>query len=207
MRRTPKKRVGRHKISRARSMAFGVVSQVTDFLFLSGVRPLTLSNVRNFGITTIVNCTIDLPDLPIGADDIEFVRVRVDDSPFFDMSVYFDPVADRIQEVYLRGGKVLIHCMAGASRSPTLCLAYLMKYHRMRLRDAFRYLKQRRPVVHPNYGFFKQLIDYENQLFGSTSVEMVQVPTLGPAFGLVPDIYLEECKGMLWLQSLKAMGQ
>uniref|UniRef100_A0A2R5LJK8 Putative dual specificity phosphatase n=2 Tax=Ornithodoros turicata TaxID=34597 RepID=A0A2R5LJK8_9ACAR len=187
-------------------MAFGVISQVTDFLFLSGVRPLTLPAVRSLGITTIINCTMDLPDLPIGAE-VEFVRVRVDDSPIFDLSVYFDPVADRIQEVYLRGGKVLVHCMAGASRSPALVMAYLMKYHRMRLRDAFRYVKQRRPVVHPNYGFFKQLIDYENQLFGSASVEMVPVPSLGPGYGLVPDIYLEECKGLLWLHSLKAMGR
>ncbi|CAN7983430.1 unnamed protein product [Ixodes hexagonus] len=188
-------------------MAFNVISQVTDYLYLSGIRAISLNAVRTIGITTIINCSIDLPDLPMGADDVQFVRVRVDDSPLFDMSIYFDPMSDRIHEVYLRGGKVLVHCMAGASRSPTLCLAYLMKYHRMRLRDAFRYIKARRPVVHPNNGFFKQLIDYEKQLFGSASVEMVEMPNLGPAYGLIPDIYLEECKGLIWLHSIKGMPQ
>lgn len=188
-------------------MAFNTISQVTDYLYLSGIRAITLSAVRTIGITTIINCSIDLPDLPMGADNLQFIRVRVDDSPLFDMSIYFDPMSDRIHEVYLRGGKVLVHCMAGASRSPTLCMAYLMKYHRMRLRDAFRYIKARRPVVHPNNGFFKQLIDYETQLFGSASVEMVEMPNLGPAYGLVPDIYLEECKGLLWLQSIKGISQ
>lgn len=188
-------------------MAFNVISQVTDSLYLSGIRAITLGAVRTLGITTIVNCSIDLPDLPIGAENVEYIRVRVDDSPLFDMSVYFDPVSDRIQEVSLQGGKVLVHCMAGASRSPTLCLAYLMKYHGMRLRDAFRYLKSRRPVVHPNNGFFRQLIDYEVQIFGSASVQMVDTPHLGPAYGCIPDIYLEECKGMLWLHSIKSLGQ
>ncbi|XP_050035477.1 dual specificity protein phosphatase 18 [Dermacentor andersoni] len=203
----------RHRLSREvstallRRMAFNIISQVTDYLYLSGFRAITLSAVRTIGITTIINCSTDLPDMPIGADNIEFLRVRVDDSPYFDMSVYFDPMSEHIHNVHMRGGRVLVHCMAGASRSPTLCLAYLMKYHRMRLRDAFRYLKSRRPVVHPNNGFFRQLIDYEIQLFGNSSVEMVEMPNLGPAYGLIPDIYLEECKGLIWLHSIKGLGQ
>lgn len=202
----------RHRLNRAlsaallRRMAFNIISQVTDYLYLSGFRAITLSAVHTLGITTIINCSTDLPDMPIGAHNVEFLRVRVDDSPYFDMTPYFDPMTEHIHKVHMHGGRVLVHCMAGASRSPTLCLAYLMRYHQMRLRDAFRFLKSRRPVVHPNNGFFRQLIDYEVKLFGSASVEMVEVPSLGPAYGLIPDIYLEECKGLIWLHSIKGLA-
>lgn len=48
--------------------------------------------------------------------------------PSASLSPYFDKVADKIQQVTSRGGKVLVHCMAGVSRSSTLCIAYLMKH-------------------------------------------------------------------------------
>ncbi|KAK8762762.1 hypothetical protein V5799_025972 [Amblyomma americanum] len=188
-------------------MAFNIISQVTDYLYLSGFRAITLSAVRTIGITTIINCSTDLPDMPNNADDIEFFRVPVDDSPYCDMSAYFDPMSEHIHNVHMRGARVLVHCRAGASRSATLCLAYLMKYRGMRLRDAFRYLKSRRPIVHPNNGFFQQLIDYEVLLFGNSSVEMVEIPSEMPAYGLIPDIYLEECKGLVWLHSFRGIGE
>jgi hypothetical protein len=64
-------------------------------------------------------------------------------------------------------------------------LAYLMKHQQMSLRDAFQYLRSRRPIVGPNFGFIKQLIAYEKLLHGFTSVSFVNTP-----FGSVPDIYL-----------------
>lgn len=56
------------------------------------------------------------------------MRVRLDDVPSSNLYPYFDPVADKIKEVASRGGRTLVHCMAGVSRSSSLCIAYLMKY-------------------------------------------------------------------------------
>lgn len=36
-------------------------------------------------------------------------------------------------------------------------LAYLMKYKQMSLRDAFHYLRSRRHIIGPNFGFIKQV--------------------------------------------------
>ena len=48
--------------------------------------------------------------------------------------------------------------MVGASRSVAVVLAYLMAREGMALGDAWRLVKQRRPVARPNRGFAEQLI-------------------------------------------------
>jgi len=53
-------------------------------------------------------------------DCVEYCQV--DDGVTDDLSIYFDEVSDKIEEVAQMGGKTLVHCMAGASRSTTLVL-------------------------------------------------------------------------------------
>ncbi|ESO11289.1 hypothetical protein HELRODRAFT_91497, partial [Helobdella robusta] len=59
------------------------------------------------------------------------------------------------------GGKVLVHCQAGVSRSPTICLAYLIRVFRLNLDSAFTFLKSRRPIINPNLNFMTQLVEFE----------------------------------------------
>lgn len=73
---------------------------------------------------------------------------------------------------------ICIHCKLGylylPYRSATLVLAYLMKYHRMKLIDAHAYVKNRRPLIRPNAGFWKDLVDFEKKLFHKNTVDMVE---------------------------------
>lgn len=66
--------------------------------------------------------------------------------------------------------RVLVHCGAGASRSPTIVLAWLMGKRGKSLRCSYDHVKAIRPFIQPNEGFMQQLIDFERRLFGSTSV-------------------------------------
>ena len=66
--------------------------------------------------------------------------------------------------VKLCGGRVLIHCYAGISRSATVCLAYLMKSRNMRLEEAFEFVRKLRTVISPNLAFMLQLSKYEAEL-------------------------------------------
>jgi len=61
------------------------------------------------------------------------------------------------------GGKVLVHCQAGVSRSPTLVVAYLMALYGRPLMDTFQLVKQRRQIVAPNFNFMGQLLDFEQR--------------------------------------------
>lgn len=66
--------------------------------------------------------------------------------------------------VKARGGRVLIHCHAGISRSATVCMAYIMKSLGYNLRSAYDYVKNRRSCVSPNLHFMGQLLEYEKRL-------------------------------------------
>ena len=100
-------------------------------------------------------------------------------------------------QVRISGGKTLVHCVAGVSRSATLCLAYLIKHERMPLKKAFAHLKSRRQSIKPNAGFFTQLIEFEIRLLGVATVSMVHNQAAG---SLIPDVYEADYQNMLWYQ-------
>ena len=71
-----------------------------------------------------------------------------------------------------------------------------MKYQNMSLKDAHALVKSRRPFIRPNLGFWRQLVEYENSLFGRTSVKIVP-----SSIGFIPDIYENEVKSMQWAKT------
>lgn len=82
-----------------------------------------------------------------------------------------------------------MHCIAGVSRSASICLAYLIKYHNMTLKEAYQHIERRRPCIKPNNSFFKQLIEFEIEVRGIASISMILDNTTRT---YIPDIY--ECK-------------
>lgn len=166
---------------------FTQIAEITDCLYLSAAAAVRHDRVRQRMITHIINCTLDIPNFK--APNVECINIQVDDSSRAHLGIYFDRCADLIRQVSQKGGRVLVHCVAGISRSASLCIAYLMKYERMTLEQAYRHVKRRRPVIHPNVGFWRQLIDYEKRIFGTTSVKMVH-----SNMGMIPEVYAEESK-------------
>ena len=69
-----------------------------------------------------------------------------------------------IEEVRKSKGTILIHCMAGISRSVTLTIAYLMAHFGMSMQDAYQFVKDKRPAISPNLNFMGQLVEFEKEL-------------------------------------------
>jgi protein-tyrosine phosphatase len=65
---------------------------------------------------------------------------------------------------------VLVHCMAGKSRSPSVVIMYLMQHHGYTLQTAFDYVTSKRNGISPNIGFFLQLLQHEKAIHGHTSM-------------------------------------
>ena len=59
---------------------------------------------------------------------------------------------------------MLVHCLAGVSRSVTVTVAYLMFSMSLSLEDAFEFLRQVRPNIAPNFNFMGQLADFDQTL-------------------------------------------
>lgn len=52
----------------------------------------------------------------------------------------------------------------GVSRSASTVIAFLMKQQGWTLEDALNHVRERRPIVHPNDSFFRQLHTYSGIL-------------------------------------------
>ena len=93
-------------------------------------------------------------------DNINQKIIKVSDMPTANIIKHFGKSLSFID------GKdnTLFHCMAGASRSATIVIAYIMWKEKMTYEDAFNFVNKKRPVAFPNFGFREQLKIFENLL-------------------------------------------
>ncbi|CAB1413269.1 unnamed protein product [Pleuronectes platessa] len=114
-------------------------------------------------IVYVLNASNTCPK-PDFVPDSHFLRVPVNDSfcekilPWLDRSVEF------IEKAKASDARVLVHCLAGISRSATIAIAYIMKRMDMPLDEAYRFVKEKRSTISPNFNFLGQLLDFEKKI-------------------------------------------
>ena len=90
-----------------------------------------------------------------------YQRIPIKDSEDSDFEPHFEKCLDFLGRVETKKAKVLIHCTAGASRAPTIALAYLVDKIGLSLCDGFNYLRTKRIQVRPNKKFLFNLAELE----------------------------------------------
>uniref|UniRef100_A0A1L8E3D4 Putative dual specificity phosphatase n=1 Tax=Nyssomyia neivai TaxID=330878 RepID=A0A1L8E3D4_9DIPT len=169
------------------------LSRILPSLYLCGANVARPDVLAELGVTLIINVAPELPDTPLPEPPPAYLRISILDKGENDIMKHFDEVTSRIETERLNGGTTLVHCVAGVSRSTSICLAYLVRFLRMTLRDAFLYVKATRPQIRPNVGFFRQLIAYESEILGLSTVSMIFIEAIGQE---VPDVYAPQYKAM-----------
>lgn len=123
--------------------------------------------IKNLHITHVVNATANSPDA--FPNTLCYLRLHLSDDAQQDL-VEALPLASRFINTALKAepsGRILVHCSMGKSRSSAVTLAFLMEHRCWSLLNALRWLKERRACTAPNVNFLRQLLAYEEQLFGS----------------------------------------
>ncbi|CAH8575181.1 unnamed protein product [Schistosoma turkestanicum] len=119
-----------------------------------------------YGITHILNVSLE-GSVPSHIPSQNFYQIPVNDNYTDLMTPYFKDAFAFIDSAKVAHGRVLIHCSAGISRSPTLAIAYLMYSCRMKMHEAYDVVKSGRNSVAPNFNFLGQLLEFEHQLHDS----------------------------------------
>ncbi|VDN05792.1 unnamed protein product [Thelazia callipaeda] len=169
---------------------YAKITEIVPGLLICGVSSLNPILISSYHITHIINATNEVPNLK-SLSNYERIKLWIDDTPDTYIYPHLEIQSDQIQSIIADGGRVLVHCVAGVSRSASICLAYLTKYHCRSLRDAYHLMASKRPLVRPNIGFWRQLISFEQgikETFGSVRL----IRDAAQDHALLPDVYLKE---------------
>ena len=117
---------------------------------------MATATLREAGITHIVNVTPNEKDFfPLS---FTYLRVPVNDTASGRLDRHWEAAFTFIASAVAKGGRVMVHCSAGVSRSASLVIYWMMRKYRMTLMAAYRALKTSRGCIAPNFTFWQQLV-------------------------------------------------
>ncbi|XP_005001905.1 dual specificity protein phosphatase 8 [Cavia porcellus] len=115
------------------------------------------------GISYVLNASNSCPK-PDFICESHFMRIPINDNYCEKLLPWLDKSIEFIDKAKLSSCQVIVHCLAGISRSAAIAIAYIMKTMGMSSDDAYRFVKDRRPSISPNFNFLGQLLEYERSL-------------------------------------------
>lgn len=90
-------------------------------------------------------------------DEIRRLSNLYQNKPMIEIGYHF------INHAVMTNKNILVHCMAGISRSVSLIVYYLMKKYNLSFDQAISIVKNKRKIANPNDGFKLQLVGYQNK--------------------------------------------
>ncbi|XP_055447828.1 dual specificity protein phosphatase 9 isoform X2 [Psammomys obesus] len=139
--------------------------QILPNLYLGSAQDsANLDCLGKLNICYILNVTPNLPNLFEKNGDFHYKQIPISDHWSQNLSQFFPEAIEFIDEALSQNCGVLVHCLAGVSRSVTVTVAYLMQKLHISLNDAYDLVKRKKSNISPNFNFMRQLLDFERSL-------------------------------------------
>ena len=136
--------------------------EVFDGIFMGPMQSAyKTKDLVNAGVTHVLN--VSCKEYTKRSKYLTYLDIHIYDAHNEDAKRHFR-ITNRFIDEARQKGKVLVHCVAGKSRSPTFILAYLIGKQRIRLKDGIHMLRQFVPEVEPNEAFMTQLSEYDLEI-------------------------------------------
>ncbi|XP_077591554.1 uncharacterized protein LOC144209186 [Stigmatopora nigra] len=139
------------------------LSVILPKLYLGAESDVTQDRLASLGISYVLSVSRCSPR-PSFLPCSRYLRIPIDDSLWDDLLPWIPEALRFIDSAMSSGASVLVHCAAGISRSPALAVAYIMYSSGMDLDHAYRFVKERRPSISPNFNFLGQLQHFQGTL-------------------------------------------
>ena len=132
-------------------------SEIMPHLYLGAMEASLKEGLRLYNIAAVLS--IGTTPLYI-SKKVDYLRFSCEDVAEENIARFFQPSYEFIDKYISQNKNVLVHCVAGMSRSVTLVTAYMMKKLQIPLQEAFKTVKEKRQCSYPNSGFVQQLAKY-----------------------------------------------
>jgi protein-tyrosine phosphatase len=136
--------------------------QITPNVYVGNSTVLTKSVLHSLGITHVVSISSIVTKSAL-ISGVQHLQVQLNDCPFAEFTTEFWEAVEFVGKAVRNGGIVMLHCQMGISRSPALCVAYLIEKLGHTYDTALELVKRQRPSVLLNPGFVQQLKQYAKQ--------------------------------------------
>lgn len=140
-----------------------VPTEILPGLYLSGVNCANDQILDKYNITNVLSVMSSPPELD--KNKYDQMTILIHDSSNVNIRQYFESAHQFINSALLEKKKVLVHCHAGISRSATIVISYIMNMKTTTLTYAYKFVKDKREIVDPNFGFYCNLKKFEKELF------------------------------------------
>ncbi|XP_022104973.1 dual specificity protein phosphatase 7-like [Acanthaster planci] len=138
--------------------------EILPYLFLGSKQDSeNLELLHKLGIKCILNVTPNIPNC-FESNGLKYMQIPVPDHWSQNLAKFFPEAIEFIDEARKVNHGILVHCLAGVSRSVTVTVAYLMQKLCLTLNDAYDFVKKRKNNISPNFNFMGQLLEFEQQL-------------------------------------------
>eukprot|EP00128_Syssomonas_multiformis_P006265 Colp12_sorted_trinity150504_noHs@17536 len=125
-----------------------------DFMFLGNYSHASSPVVKdNLRVTHIVDASNVPNNGAFDGQGVAYLYIREEDDDFADLSQHFERFYEFVEGARRTpNARVLVHCKAGVSRSPTFVVYWIMRSRRLPLNVAYDLVVSRRFCTCPNRG-------------------------------------------------------